>query len=40
MIAGFEIREDGCLWVIAEDQATADRFRINEKGELVYRIGD
>ena len=39
-IAGFEIREDGCLWVIAEDQATADRFRINEKGELVYRIGD
>lgn len=39
-IVGFDIREDGCLWVTAEEQAAADRFRINENGELVYRIGD
>lgn len=35
---GFEIREDGHLWVCSEGE-DASNFYINEQGHLIYRIG-
>lgn len=35
---GFELREDGCLWVIAEDKIQAEKYYINDDGDLIYRL--
>ncbi len=35
---GFEIRDDGCLWVITDDPAQAEKFYINDDGDLIYRL--
>ncbi len=35
----FEIREDGHLWIITEEDAQADKFHINEAGHLIYTVG-
>lgn len=37
-IYGFEIREDGCLWVVANKKEEADKFSIDENGNLIYSI--
>lgn len=36
---GFEIREDGHLWMVTDDSTMADKFYINEQtGHLMYRM--
>lgn len=37
-IFAFEIRDDGCLWIIADDKYYADKFYINDNGDLIYRL--
>lgn len=37
-ITAFEIREDGCLWMITDNKMMADKFYINEDGDLIYRM--
>ena len=37
-IFGFEIREDGHLWMITDDPALADKFYINNAGHFIYRL--
>lgn len=39
-IYAFEIREDGHLWMMAENEEKADKFFINENGHLIYRMGE
>lgn len=34
----FEMREDGCLWLITDDPIIAEKFYINDNGELIYRL--
>lgn len=36
----FEIRSDGCLWMISDVEMQTDRFHIDEDGCLIYRTGD
>ncbi len=36
----FEIRKDGCLWVISDEEIMSDKFYINEDGFLMYRMGE
>lgn len=37
-IYGFEIREDGHLWIIANKKEDADKFSIDSNGHLIYSI--
>ncbi len=34
----FEIREDGCLWLVSDSEVAPDNFSINANGELIYTI--
>lgn len=34
----FEIREDGCLWLVSDSEIAPDNFSINANGELIYTI--
>ncbi len=36
---GAEIRADGHLYILAENEEKAESWRINEKGHLVYKLG-
>lgn len=38
-IFGFEIREDGHLWMVTDDPVMADKFYINDNGHLMCRLG-
>ncbi|MCM1235997.1 MAG: hypothetical protein NC489_38390 [Ruminococcus flavefaciens] len=35
---GFEIREDGWLWLVTDNPLMADKFYINDDGILIYRL--
>ncbi len=34
----FEIREDGCLWLVSDSEVAPNNFSINANGELIYTI--
>lgn len=34
----FQLRDDGCLWIVSDDNYYADKFYINDDGDLIYRL--
>lgn len=34
----FQLRDDGCLWMVSDDNYYADKFYINDDGDLIYRL--
>ncbi len=38
VLFGFEIREDGCLWVVSDSISQIQNFYINDDGCLIYKL--